>query len=307
MSCKHTIGTAIDEDGCCVSCGADLKSITAAGAGKKPNLTFVCGECGSNDIDTFVDKVDYGQSWEFYAPVRKCKKCDFKWTDWVAEDLFEKAKKKPDPTETTQSINRQYNTALEETKSIIDDGIRQLQISAISLQYRELLTLCAIIDSLTAENELLKNNDPISSQTEFIPEIRLFIEDCEKGLLSPDNPHIADLYGYKGEPALRIAIRWIVHLLYWIENERTFRKSYSQALKYNIERTKQIERLTDEIKGKGDFKEILARYCKENNVAIVTKELLTQFQDDIDSLKEKYKALNDGGVLNRRTFMNHKS
>jgi len=63
----------------------------------------------------------------------------------------------------------------------------------------------------------------------------------------------------------------------------------------------------DEIKGKGDFKEILARYCKENNVAIVTKELLTQFQDDIDSLKEKYKALNDGGVLNRRTFMNHKS
>ena len=30
MSCKHTIGTAVDEDGCCVSCGADLNPIAMA-------------------------------------------------------------------------------------------------------------------------------------------------------------------------------------------------------------------------------------------------------------------------------------
>ena len=30
MSCKHTIGTAVDEDGCCISCGADLNHIAIA-------------------------------------------------------------------------------------------------------------------------------------------------------------------------------------------------------------------------------------------------------------------------------------
>lgn len=50
----------------------------------------ICSECGSNKIKTFIDKVDFGQKWDFYAPVRKCRQCDFRWTDWVAEVLFEK-------------------------------------------------------------------------------------------------------------------------------------------------------------------------------------------------------------------------
>jgi len=52
------------------------------------------------------------------------------------------------PEQTTQSIRRQYNTALEETKNIIDADIKQLRITAISLVYRELLSLCDIIDRL---------------------------------------------------------------------------------------------------------------------------------------------------------------
>jgi len=30
MSCKHTIGTAVDEDGLCISCGEDLNHIAMA-------------------------------------------------------------------------------------------------------------------------------------------------------------------------------------------------------------------------------------------------------------------------------------
>jgi len=57
------------------------------------------------------------------------------------------------PSDITRSIRNQYNTALEEVKSIIDDDIKQLRICAISLQYRELLSLCNVIDRLTAENK----------------------------------------------------------------------------------------------------------------------------------------------------------
>jgi len=35
MSCKHTIGTAVDWNGCCISCGADLNPIAIAEARKK--------------------------------------------------------------------------------------------------------------------------------------------------------------------------------------------------------------------------------------------------------------------------------
>lgn len=49
-----------------------------------------CPECGSKDITTFVDKVEWGQKETIYVPIRKCDKCDFKWTDWVAEEIFEK-------------------------------------------------------------------------------------------------------------------------------------------------------------------------------------------------------------------------
>jgi len=73
------------------------------------------------------------------------------------------------PEQTTQSIRRQYNTALEETKNIIDADIKQLRITAISLQYRELLSLCDIIDRLTHENatlkELLRQSLPIIYNT----------------------------------------------------------------------------------------------------------------------------------------------
>lgn len=67
----------------------------------------------------------------------------------------------PEPTETTQSIHRQYNAALEETKSIIYDDIMQLQRSAINLQYREMLSLCKTIEHLTAENKLQKERTEI--------------------------------------------------------------------------------------------------------------------------------------------------
>ena len=36
MSCKHTIGTAVDWNGCCVSCGADLNPIAIVETRKKP-------------------------------------------------------------------------------------------------------------------------------------------------------------------------------------------------------------------------------------------------------------------------------
>ena len=39
MSCKHTIGTAVDWNGCCISCGADLNPIAMAEARKKPGPT----------------------------------------------------------------------------------------------------------------------------------------------------------------------------------------------------------------------------------------------------------------------------
>ena len=66
------------------------------------------------------------------------------------------------PSDITRSIRNQYNIALEEVKSIIDDDIKQLRICAISLQYRELLSLCNVINRLTAE---LKSK---SEQTEFV-------------------------------------------------------------------------------------------------------------------------------------------
>jgi len=81
-------------------------------------------------------------------------------------------------------------------------------------------------------------------------------------LLNPDNPHKADLYGYKGEGALQVSIKWIVHLLYWIENERTFRKSYFKALKENIKRTEEIDRLTTELTTLKD--ECTCEECSEN-------------------------------------------
>jgi len=62
----------------------------------------------------------------------------------------------PEPTHETQRIHRQYNKALEETKLIIDDDIKQVRINVISLEYRELLSLCDIIDRLTAENAKLR-------------------------------------------------------------------------------------------------------------------------------------------------------
>jgi len=64
-----------------------------------PITIFVCGECGSHNIDTTVEKVDFGQKWDFYAPVRHCQKCKFNWTDHVAEELYEKmAQSKPEPS-----------------------------------------------------------------------------------------------------------------------------------------------------------------------------------------------------------------
>ena len=35
--CRHTIGTSVDEDGCCISCGADLNSIAMAAAERDNN------------------------------------------------------------------------------------------------------------------------------------------------------------------------------------------------------------------------------------------------------------------------------
>jgi len=71
------------------------------------------------------------------------------------------------PSDITRSIRNQYNIALEEVKSIIDDDIKQLRIRAISLQYRELLFLCNVIDRLTAVNkELTKAMDSLDAENE---------------------------------------------------------------------------------------------------------------------------------------------
>ena len=63
---------------------------------------------------------------------------------------------KPEPTDATQSIRRQYNMAMNNTKLIIDEDIRQLRITDIKFQYGELLRLCGIIDRLI--DELAKIN-----------------------------------------------------------------------------------------------------------------------------------------------------
>jgi len=57
MSCPHTIGTAVDEDGCCVSCGADLNHLVCPKCNGKgfvhwsesgEEMSKPCGECDAN-------------------------------------------------------------------------------------------------------------------------------------------------------------------------------------------------------------------------------------------------------------------
>jgi len=66
------------------------------------------------------------------------------------------AQKKPETTYETQSIRRQYNMAVNNTKLIIDDDIRQHRIIGIEFQYGELLQLCDIIERLTADDAYLR-------------------------------------------------------------------------------------------------------------------------------------------------------
>ena len=87
------------------------------------------------------------------------------------------------PSDITRSIRNQYNIALEEVKSIIDDDIKQLRICAISLQYRELLSLCNVIDRLAAE---LKSKSEPGEFIKFRQQIGNILN--LKGILGEDIP-----------------------------------------------------------------------------------------------------------------------
>ncbi len=129
-------------------------------------------------------------------------------------------------------------------------------------------------EAQAAEIKELKENDPIATQT-LRAEVEGFVDSLKKGLLNTNNTHLGDLYGYKGEVALQKAIDYIQHLLYWVDNERTFRKSYSCALKRNTERIDEIKKLREtneaqaaEIKEKKSVIEQIQRIsCGEDQVA----------------------------------------
>ena len=54
-----------------------------------------CPECGSIDTKIFVDKLNFGTI-DVFAPLYKCNKCHFKWSDWVSDEVYEKNKAKID-------------------------------------------------------------------------------------------------------------------------------------------------------------------------------------------------------------------
>ena len=56
-------------------------------------IDMECPECGSKRVNTFVNEIDFGQDKPVFAPVRRCGKCDFTWTDWVAEKIYDEVLK----------------------------------------------------------------------------------------------------------------------------------------------------------------------------------------------------------------------
>lgn len=49
-----------------------------------------CGECGSDEVETIIDKVTFDNDIYIYVPVRKCKKCSFQWTDEIGGIVWDK-------------------------------------------------------------------------------------------------------------------------------------------------------------------------------------------------------------------------
>ena len=121
MSCKHTIGTAVDEDGCCVSCGADLNPIAMA---------------------------------ETPSPIHKWLKEDAVRYDLTTEEIIQQlceeneayqaeladARKKPEPTVGTDRLR---------------EIAKETWVDSCAPQ-RHILTMADEFDNLTAENKLLK-------------------------------------------------------------------------------------------------------------------------------------------------------
>ena len=89
MSCKHTIDTAVDEDGCCVSCGADLNPIAMAEARKKSEPTEfvfdpedpICPVCHES-----LGLMD-GCEWSDNPIENSCRECLFDYIDRLTAEL----------------------------------------------------------------------------------------------------------------------------------------------------------------------------------------------------------------------------
>lgn len=52
----------------------------------------ICGECGSSNIETSMEKYNFPYGFlqlSCVIPIRKCKDCGFNFMDYVGEDLVE--------------------------------------------------------------------------------------------------------------------------------------------------------------------------------------------------------------------------
>lgn len=47
-----------------------------------------CAECGSDEVETIIDKATFDGKIYVYVPVRKCKKCPFQWTDDIGAEVW---------------------------------------------------------------------------------------------------------------------------------------------------------------------------------------------------------------------------
>lgn len=114
-----------------------------------------CSECGAEKISISVEKVDFGQSWDFYAPVWKCEKCNFQWADYIAEELYEKYMP-PEPGELYINTDGMRKDAR---------SIREGEGTRIGSMAKMLIDCCDKIDSLQAENK--EQDKLIKDITEF--------------------------------------------------------------------------------------------------------------------------------------------
>ncbi len=55
----------------------------------KDSIQNVCPECGKENIETIIDEVGFPKP-KVFAPIRRCKDCGFRWTDWVAGEIYDK-------------------------------------------------------------------------------------------------------------------------------------------------------------------------------------------------------------------------